>query len=554
MWKRKELKKKARTMLRSQYFIMIAVCFILAFVAGEYGDSLMSITYYDVSQEVESVETAKIHEGRTELDLSEEESAESEQSFSNPHGEKVVEPNSRGIFAKIFRNVNAKGSFFLGIAHTLLPLINNSEAAQIFISVLGIAFSFFWWFFIQNLLMVGEKRFFLEKIHYTDVPFRTLLMPICTGEGLNVAAAMALKSLYQFLWWLTIAGGVIKYYSYLMVPYILAENPAVKPKEAVALSRKMMEGEKFRAFLLDCSFLGWRILGTFTLGILDIFFVNPYAASAKAQLYRELRKKVLERKIAGYEYLNDKWLFEIPEEMRRVPEEKYAYPTGYFPIQEPKHRVLLHTDYMRKYSLRTLVLLFFSFSIIGWLWEVGLHVVQDGTFVNRGTMYGPWLPIYGTGGVLVLVLLKKVRKNPILTFFLTVLICGVLEYWTSWALEAAKDTKWWDYSGYFLNLHGRICAEGLFVFGLGGCAIIYIVAPVLAELYDRIPVYRQTLLCMMLVAAFAADLSYASMYPNKGRGITDYDTRASLEEHTWQEKEWQEYAACRPIYPGKIRM
>ena len=211
MWKRKELKKKARTMLRSQYFIMIAVCFILAFVAGEYGDSLMSITYYDVSQEVESVETAKIHEGRTELDLSEEESAESEQSFSNPHGEKVVEPNSRGIFAKIFRNVNAKGSFFLGIAHTLLPLINNSEAAQIFVSVLGIAFSFFWWFFIQNLLLVGEKRFFLEKIHYTDVPFRTLLMPICTGEGLNVAAAMALKSLYQFLGWLTIAGGVIKY-------------------------------------------------------------------------------------------------------------------------------------------------------------------------------------------------------------------------------------------------------------------------------------------------------------------------------------------------------
>ena len=103
------------------------------------------------------------------------------------------------------------------------------------------------------------------------------------------------------------------------------------------------------------------------------------------------------------------------------------------------------------------------------------------------------------------------------------LICGVLEYWTSWALEAAKDTKWWDYSGYFLNLHGRICAEGLFVFGLGGCAIIYIVAPVLAELYDRIPVYRQTLLCMMLVAAFDADLSYASMYPNKGRGITYYD-------------------------------
>lgn len=537
MWKRKILKKKARKMLCHQYFIMIAVCFILAFVAGEYGDSLMSITYYDSSQEVESVETTKIYEGMTRPEEPDKEMTAEGPSFSNPHGEKTVVPNSRGVFAKIFRNVTAKGSLFLGVAYTLLPLINNSEAAQIVISVLGVAFSFFWWLFVQNLLMVGEKRFFLEKINYTEVPFRTLLMPWRTGKGVNVTAGMTLKSLYEFLWWLTVAGGVIKHYSYLMVPYILAENPAVSPREAIRLSRRMMDGEKFRTFLLDMSFLGWRILGTLTLGLLDIFFVNPYMASSAAQLYRELRIKTKERQLEGYAYLNDEWLFEIPEGRDRTAEEKKTYPVGCFPSQETKHRVVLRTDYMRTYSFRTLVLLFFSFSIIGWLWEVGLHVVQDGSFVNRGTMYGPWLPIYGWGGVLVLVLLRRIRKNPILTFFLTVVICGILEYWTSWALEAAADTKWWDYSGYFLNLHGRICAEGLFVFGLGGCAIIYILAPVLADLYDRIPVYRQTLLCMMLVAAFAADFSYASMYPNKGRGITDYDTKAVLEDSTGPSKD-----------------
>ena len=58
------------------------------------------------------------------------------------------------------------------------------------------------------------------------------------------------------------------------------------------------------------------------------------------------------------------------------------------------------------YSVSSLVLMFFTFSGIGWLWEVGLHLVVDGMFFNRGFMAGPWLPIYGTGGVLILVLLN----------------------------------------------------------------------------------------------------------------------------------------------------
>ena len=66
------------------------------------------------------------------------------------------------------------------------------------------------------------------------------------------------------------------------------------------------------------------------------------------------------------------------------------------------------------YSVSSLVLMFFTFSGIGWLWEVGLHLVVDGMFFNRGFMAGPWLPIYGTGGVLILVLLKKWRSRPLL--------------------------------------------------------------------------------------------------------------------------------------------
>mgnify|MGYP000694838553 FL=1 len=123
--------------------------------------------------------------------------------------------------------------------------------------------------------------------------------------------------------------------------------------------------------------------------------------------------------------------------------------------------------------------MFFIFSCIGWLWEVSLHLITDGVFVNRGAMHGPWLPIYGSGGILILTLLKKFRDKPYLCFILIFVLCGFLEYTTSYVMEMNTGLKWWDYSGYFLNLDGRICAEGLCVFGIGGMAFIYVLAPVI---------------------------------------------------------------------------
>ncbi|MDQ9827112.1 putative ABC transporter permease, partial [Acinetobacter sp. 163] len=76
----------------------------------------------------------------------------------------------------------------------------------------------------------------------------------------------------------------------------------------------------------------------------------------------------------------------------------------------------LKLDYNRDYSVYSLILLFFTFSFMGWVWEVLLHVYEDGMFVNRGVMHGPWLPIYGCGGVLVIVLLRKFADRTALTF------------------------------------------------------------------------------------------------------------------------------------------
>ena len=172
------------------------------------------------------------------------------------------------------------------------------------------------------------------------------------------------------------------------------------------------------------------------------------------------------------------------------------------------------------YGFTSYILFFFTFSIMGWIWEVGLHVVQTGDFVKRGVLYGPWLPIYGTGGVLVLLLLRKTFRSPIITFFLTMVISSVMEYFTSWVLETNTGVRWWDYSGYFMNINGRICLQGAVVFGIGGCLIVYIFAPGLEMLYKKINANIKFTICVVLITLIVADQMYSINYPNMGEGVT----------------------------------
>lgn len=167
--------------------------------------------------------------------------------------------------------------------------------------------------------------------------------------------------------------------------------------------------------------------------------------------------------------------------------------------------------------------MFIILSFIGWIWEVTLHLVVDGELVNRGVLHGPWLPIYGSGGVLILILLYRFRKNPMKEAVSIVVLCGILEYFTSWYLQLVHNgQKWWDYGGYFLNLNGRICAEGLIVFALGGLAIVYLIAPMLDKIIRKINKKVLIVMCIILVSAFSLDFMYSKYEPNTGKGISDY--------------------------------
>lgn len=186
------------------------------------------------------------------------------------------------------------------------------------------------------------------------------------------------------------------------------------------------------------------------------------------------------------------------------------------------HKKVVHRDYHRHYTAVSLILMFFIFSFIGWAWEVGIHLVEDGIFVNRGTMFGPWLPIYGVGGLMGVVLLRKIMDNQVLTFISVVALCSVVEYVTSWYLEEFKHIKYWDYSGYFCNINGRICLEGALVFGFAGCAGIYIIAPLFDDMLKKLPEKVRVTACVILIILFGSDMVYSKIHPNVGRGITDY--------------------------------
>lgn len=162
------------------------------------------------------------------------------------------------------------------------------------------------------------------------------------------------------------------------------------------------------------------------------------------------------------------------------------------------------------------VLLFFILSFAGWIWEVALYLVMDHVLVNSGVYRGPYLPIYGTGGLLLWFLLQKLHRRPILTFFSSMALCTAFEYAGSVFLEQIWGVRWWDYSDRLLNLDGRICLAGAVCFGLFGMAQNCFLLPLYMKAYHRIPALYRYVLCGVFTVIFVLDITYCAMYPNLG--------------------------------------
>lgn len=144
--------------------------------------------------------------------------------------------------------------------------------------------------YIELPLLVGGSRYALNAAK-GEGEAGDVLSAFSKGKYTNIVSGMFLKSLRLFLWSLLFFFPVIyKYYQFRMVEYILAENPNLTPQEAILLSKGMMEGKKWKCFLLDLSFIGWDILAVLTCGIVAIFYLMPLKMHALADFYEEVKK------------------------------------------------------------------------------------------------------------------------------------------------------------------------------------------------------------------------------------------------------------------------
>lgn len=510
----KKIKKKSKTLLKKHLFRSIIVAFVSYMVVN--GGYSYATKY--VNKNVKTTET-RITKNIKEINKNSKSNSELIREIINSGKKDIndekneVEDESLALTNVIIDKLTKNKSFALEFLNSVNKVIFKGKYEIISIISLLILLYFVYTIFIKYPLIVGKTRYFIEKSKYEDTKCEKLIFTYKIKKSINVSLCMLLKDLYQLLWDFTIIGGIIKYYSYFLVPYILAENPNVKAKEAINLSKDMMNGYKFKLFLLNISLIPWNILSILTFNLSDILYFEPYKELIYSVFYIELREASKMKRIDNIELLNDNFLLgDIV---------KGTYPEEELSRKFESYTIIDEFDYDRKYNLVSIILLFFTFSFVGWLWEVILKLAESGHFVNRGTMYGPWLPIYGFGGILILIILRPVRKSPWLTFILACILCGIVEYLTGWYLETFKHMKWWDYTGYILNIKGRVCIEGLIVFGLGGCAFTYIFAPLIDNIYKKIRPDIKKIICIVLISLYLIHLVYSHNNPNSGKGITN---------------------------------
>lgn len=159
-------------------------------------------------------------------------------------------------------------------------------------------------------------------------------------------------------------------------------------------------------------------------------------------------------------------------------------------------------------SLINLILLFFAYAFLGWCIEVTLKYFQFHRFINRGFLTGPWLPIYGSGAALITIAVKglsPLESSVGTTFMVSFILCGVVEYMTSFVLEKRFHARWWDYSQKPMNLHGRVWIGNLILFGLGGVLIVEMINPLLLRLSGHLSFRLRETLAIILSIIFTAD-------------------------------------------------
>lgn len=153
---------------------------------------------------------------------------------------------------------------------------------------------------------------------------------------------------------------------------------------------------------------------------------------------------------------------------------------------------------------------FVVYSVFGWIYESTYCTIVERKWANRGFLYGPVCPIYGTGIVaMMLIWGNLVAQGVVLTWWQVFLIAffgsAVLEYVTHWVLEKLFHAYWWNYSNMPLNLNGRICLPASILFGLGGLLVVYVLYGPTMDLTAKVDPLAFEAFALVLMACMAAD-------------------------------------------------
>lgn len=257
-WSRKELKSKSKSVLQVNYWRVVLVAFVLSILCG--GSFLMDSTPSFMNNQT--------------LDL---------------FGSHVEDKGENFVNSERFRDIE-DGKEVKEEDVMTWSVIVISAIGVLLISLLICVCALLITVFVFNPFYVGTARFMVQS--FDKKPRFKEVFYAFERRYKNVAAIMLLRGVYTFLWTLLfIIPGIVKRYEYRMVPYILAETPDIDAKTAISVSKQMMQGQKWKTFLLDLSFIGWHILGALTLGILGVFYVSPYIHLTNAALYRKLKGK-----------------------------------------------------------------------------------------------------------------------------------------------------------------------------------------------------------------------------------------------------------------------
>lgn len=156
---------------------------------------------------------------------------------------------------------------------------------------------------------------------------------------------------------------------------------------------------------------------------------------------------------------------------------------------------------------------FFIFSFLGWAMETIYSYIVLGHFTSRGFFYGPVCPIYGCGGLILIIFLNKFKDNPFKLFFYSIIVFSIFEYAIGYGLDALYNLWLWDYRMEFLNINGRICLFYSAAWGFIAIAFAYCIFPIfkhfLSYISYKIPTKIQVFGLHIVSIVFMADILYS---------------------------------------------